>query len=124
MSGEFLAHGEDGRPALARDFDFDAIDRDLFKVDPKELAGMTQKEIDAAFKLMDSILRWIWQNGMKNENGLQIRSMIACWIFLKELRPLTETDLARAFGKDKQSIGRWFVDFKKAFPFIRTPHMK
>jgi hypothetical protein len=117
-------HGDDGKRVLVEDFDYDAIDSNLFQIDPEELAGLTQKEIDISLKLMDTVMRWIWQNGMRNLDGLQIRSMIACWIFIRELRPLTETQLAQIFGKDKQSVGRWVDEWKKSFPMIRTPHMK
>ncbi len=80
--------------------------------------------MDAALKVFSRLLEWIWQNGMKNSEGLTIRAVIACWIFLKHLRPLTLTQMARGFGKKKQSLGRWVDDFKIAFPHIRNPHMK
>jgi len=47
-----------------------------------------------------------------------IRATILCWVFLEHLRPLTLTDLARASGKKKQSIGRWVDEFKRASEFI------
>lgn len=124
MINSSLGHGEGGELVPIEQFDYDAVDRDLFDLDPKELAGFTQKEIDAAFKMHDALMRWMWQNGMRNENGLQIRASILCWIFIPELRPMTETDLARVFGKDKQSLNRWVVHFKKFFPFIKVPHFK
>ena len=121
------AHEEDGHITAVTDFDYDAIDRNLFDLSPEDLqvlAGMSQKEMDNAFKMFDTLLRWVWQNGMRNPEGMNIRTIIACWLFIRELRPLTETDLARIFGKDKQSLGRWVVQFKEAFPFIKSPHFK
>jgi hypothetical protein len=118
------AHEEDGQLTPITEFDYDAIDQNLFQIEPEELAGFTQREIDAASRLLSILLRWIWQDGMKNLNGMLIRTFIVCWIFIRELRPLTETDLARMAGKDKQSLGRWVVQFKTAFPFIKVPHFK
>ena len=120
-----LAYGEDGQRVETTEFDYDAIDRDLFSPeDAKQLAGCSLDEIEVATKLFQSLLSWIWQSGMRNTNGLQIRSAIACWIFLKELRPLSLTELAQGFGMDKQSVGRWHDDFKKRFPQIKTNHMR
>jgi hypothetical protein len=46
------------------------------------------------------------------------------WFLIKELQPLSLTQLARMYGKDKQSLGRWVDDFKRRFPGLRNCHMK
>lgn len=119
------AHGEDGRIVPTTEFDYEALDRDLFGENPEaDLSQFTQEEVDRALKVLRVLLQWIWQNGMKNVDGLKIRSIIICWIFLKELRPLTLTQLATGFGLKKQSVGRWVDQFKKDHPEIRTCHMR
>lgn len=117
-----LHYEEDGRPVPIQEFSYAEIDRE--EIDAEELASLTPKEMDAALKVLERILSWIWQNGMKNPEGLQIRAMIACWIFLKHLSAMELSELARGFKKKKQSIGRWHDQFKRDFPFIKTPHMK
>ena len=90
----------------------------------KEMLALTPEEADAAIKMFHYIMRWVWQDGMKNPNGLLIRSVIVCWMFLEELQQHSLTAIAYKFDRDKQSIGRWMPSFKKAFPMIKTPHMK
>lgn len=124
-----LGHGEDGKPVQVTEFDFESIDK-AFQSDVEQfraelLAGKySQEEIDMGLVVATTLLKWVWQGGMKNPEGLQIRAMITCWVFLKELRPLELTQLAGAFGKDKQSIGRWVDNFKEYFPRIRISHMR
>lgn len=124
-----LGHGEDGRPVPITDFDFDAIDKafqdDLEDFRTEVEAGKySQEDVDRALVVVTRMLKWIWQGGMKNPEGLQIRAMIICWVFLKELRPIELTQLFGAFGKDKQSGGRWVDNFKEYFPRIRIAHMR
>src|SRR4051812_825066 len=119
------AHGEDGRIVPSTEFDYDLVDQNLFGKDAEsDLSQFTQEEVDRALKVLRVLLQWIWQNGMKNVDGLKIRAIIVCWIFLKELRPLTLTQLAVGFGLKKQSVGRWFDRFKKDHRGIRTCHMR
>jgi hypothetical protein len=119
------AHEDDGRPTPATDIDYNAVDQNLFgETDEWDLKEITPKEADAAIRLMRALLAWIFQNGMKNTDGITLRAILICWIFLKELRPLQLSELARGFGKDKQSLGRWHDQFKVDFPFIKTPHMR
>jgi hypothetical protein len=82
------------------------------------------KDIDAAVRAFELLLAWVWQHGPKNNNGIEIRAVICCWIFMKQLRPITLTEMAATVGRDKQSLGRWFDEFKKDFPQIKTCHMK
>jgi len=114
---------EPGRRVPIVRFDYDAVDYQVFGAVPKkDVRGLTSKEVDAALALLRVMLAWIWQSGMKNPDGIKIRAVIICWVFLKELRGLTLTQIAAAFGMDKQSFGRWITDFKQTIP-IRTPHM-
>lgn len=124
-----LGHGEDGKPVQVTQFDFDAIEK-AFQSDLEDFRGeveageYSQDDIDRALVVVTRMLKWVWQGGMKNADGLQIRAMIICWVFLKELRPIELTQLAGAFGKDKQSLGRWVENFKEYFPRIRIAHMR
>jgi hypothetical protein len=125
MDSEESGHEEDSRVTPIAHFDLDLVCRNLFEPMPEaEMAALSQTEIDAALKLCRTIWLWVFQDGMKNQQGLQIRSAIACWVFLKELRSITMTELATGFGMDKQSIERWVADFKERFPRIRIPHMR
>jgi hypothetical protein len=118
-------HAEDGHLEPLTDFDYQHIDRACFGVEPEDdCAEFTPEEIDAACKTFTALVEWMWQGGMKNVDGLQIRASVVCWIFLSQLRPLTLTEMAGGFGKKKQSLGRWVDDFKRKFPRIRIAHMK
>lgn len=90
----------------------------------RELSELSQEEIDAALKMFRCLMRWVWQDAQKNANGLLIRSVIACWIFLEDVQQFSLTAIAYKFDRDKQSPGRWMPSFKKAFPMIKTPHMQ
>lgn len=120
-----LAHDETGRLVSVCEFDFDTVQQNLFGDDPRsDLHGVTPAEIDRAIEVLRIMLQWIWQDGMKNVDGVKIRAIILCWIFLKELRPLSLTQVARGFGLKKQSLGRWVDLFKRQFPDIKTSHMR
>ncbi len=107
------------------DFDYDEIERQVFNHDPEaECDQLSAEEMELALKMFRRLLTWIFQNGMKNPEGLQIRSIVACWVMLEVLHPLSLTEIARGFGKDKQSLGRWVDEWKKEFPQIRNPHIK
>jgi hypothetical protein len=99
--------------------EIDGLERD--EDGPKTLARTDHEE---AFKLFSRLVEWLWQNGMKNPEGLQLRAIVVCWVFLNHLHPLTLTEMARGFGKHKQSAGRWVDNFKAAFPHIQNPHMR
>jgi hypothetical protein len=102
------------------DFDYDAIDRNL----APQRAEINEDGFEVAGGAIKSLMRWIWQDGKRNPEGLQIRAAIVAWVMLPELEELTETDLARAFGKHKQSYGRWVQQWKLDFPGIQNAHMK
>jgi hypothetical protein len=113
-------HGEDGKIVRAVDFDYSGVDAILGEIVQEK---PSIQDIELALDAFRSLLKWIWQNGKNDSNGIQIRSMIVCWIFLEELRSLSMEDIANGFGKHKQSLGRWHDDFKKQFPMIKTQHM-
>lgn len=120
-----LVHAEDGKFEQSEQFPFDEIDSRLGNPIPEsELTEFSAEEIDAACKVFSALVTWIWQSGMKNAEGITIRAIIVCWIFLKHLHPLTLTQMSRGFGKKKQSLGRWVDDFKRKFPQVKTCHMK
>lgn len=119
------AYDESGELVPVQQPDFDEIDRNAFDFEPEsDLTELSPQEMEAAIKVMRAILQWVWQSGMRNPNGVKIRSIIICWIFLKALRPLSLSQLARGYGMKKQSLGRWVDDFKRHFPAARTVHMR
>jgi hypothetical protein len=120
-----VAHDEDGSLIPVCGPDYDTIDRDVFHVAPQDEGdSFSAEEYDAACTVITRLIEWLWQDGMKNCDGLQNRAVILCWVFLSQLRPLTMTEMARGFGKKKQSLGRAVDDFKTVFPKIRIAHMK
>jgi hypothetical protein len=124
------AFDDKGDITRVEEFDYDLVERRLSEdlSNPElreELAGLTPAEMEAGLKLFRCLVRWMWQDGMKNANGLTIRAIIVCWIFIEELAPMSLTQMARGFdGRDKQSLGRWMDNFKEMFGMIRTPHMR
>lgn len=119
------AHGEDGRIVPSEEFDYATVEKNLSgrKMDEEDLSSFTEEEVDRALKVFQVLLEWVWQNGMKNPDGVKIRAIIVCWIFLKEIRPMSLTQMARGFDLKKQSLGRWVDIFKRKF-HIRTCHMR
>lgn len=80
--------------------------------------------VDAALQAFTKLLTWIFHDGMSNPEGVKIRALVCCWVFLKELRPQSLSQFARGYGMHKQSFGRWVEDFKQQFPDIRIVHMR
>jgi hypothetical protein len=118
-----LAYDEDGLLIAVSDFPFSEIDVRLHPVaaveeQPKEFTGAQGQTAFAR------LVGWQYQNGKCNPEGLLIRAIVVCWIFLPHLHPLNLTQMANMFGKHKQSMGRWVDDFKREFPGIQNPHMK
>jgi hypothetical protein len=111
------AFDDDSHAVPSVDFDYDAIDGVQ-----EELATLSQEDVDRAALAFTELLRWVFCNG--NLEGLKVRTIIVCWIFLKHLRTQhTLTGIAEKFGLHKQSIGRHHDVFKLRFPHIKTPHM-
>jgi hypothetical protein len=123
-----VAHDEDGSVTPAQEFPFQEIfARDElveFVGTDTDLAELSPEQLAAGLEVMDKLLKWVWQSGMKNSDGVKIRVIILCWICLKELRSLSLTDMATGYGMDKQSLGRWVDDFKRRYPTVRIPHMR
>ena len=121
---------EQGDITAIQEFDYAEVERrlseDLSAPELKEeLAQMSPQEKEAALKIFSCLVRWLWQDGMKSPEGLTIRSILVCWIFLEELHGMSLTQMARGYGgRHKQSLGRWHDSFKAAFEFIKTPHMR
>lgn len=119
------AHDEDSSLTAFCPPDYDAIDRNVFHVTPAEdECSLSVAELDAAGKGMLALIEWLWSDGCKNSDGLQNRAVVLCSVFVPTLRGLTMTEMARGFGKKKQSIGRAVDSFKARFPHIRTANMK
>jgi len=113
---------ENGRKVWVTQFDYDKVDQDLSKYSQRK-ETFTAKEVDAAIKVIDKLLCWVWHNGMRNPEGIKIRAIVVCWILLKPLRPFSLTGISKLYGKKKQSLGRWVDQFKREFKFL-TPHMR
>ena len=119
------AFAEDGHIEPSIGFDYDSIDRHVFQIEPaNDRDRLTPEQADAACQMFRSLVEWLWSDAKKNVEGLQIRAMIICWLFVPEIQSLTLTEMARGFGKKKQSLGRWVDDFKPRFPWLVTCHMK
>ncbi len=119
------AHGyeEGGRRVPATEFDYEGLDGEVCDLEPRDLSGFSQEDVDRAIAVFRKLLNWVWQNGNKNDDGIKIRAIIVCWIFLEENRPKTLTEMAVGFGMKKQSLGRWVDQFKRVFR-IPTRHMR
>lgn len=118
--------GEDGSRVGIADFDYDPIERSLFS--PEDVAeaaeGLNPEAREIACKMFLALTRWVWHDGSKNPDGITLRAIIVCWVFIPEVTPLTLTELAIGFGKDKQSFGRHVDEFKRFFPFLITHNMR
>ena len=129
MAHQTTSFDEDGRPILITDFDWEEIERNLAS-ETKQLrrsckrGEITREQLETAMELCGTLLRWVWNNGKRDKRGVAIRSLIICWLYLDELRPLTEAQLARGFGLKKQSVGRWVEQFKKEFPMFKSPQLQ
>lgn len=119
--------GFDGRgePIESVGFDYDGIDERLASgLSPNQAANHPTSEHAAELTALKTILEWVLQKVPKNENGIQIRAVIAGWIFLPYLRTMNLTEVAAVIGKDKQSLGRWVDDFKRRFPGVHVNHTR
>jgi hypothetical protein len=114
-----LQFDEDSRLIATTSFPYDEVDRDLGLFEPD---SPEKYDLDAASEAIRRLLRWLFQNGPRNPEGLQIRAVVLCHIFLPELRPMTLTQMAGCMGKHKQSLGRWQDQFKRDFPNIPSSH--
>ena len=123
---------ENGSRVGVEGFDYDAVEasvaQDLSrycktKEAKKDKEEFTAKELEAAIKVIDRLMCWIWANGMKNPEGVKVRAIVVCWAILKPLRVFSLTGIAQCYGKKKQSLGRWVDQFKKDFKFL-SPHMR
>jgi hypothetical protein len=106
------------------DFDYEQVDRMLSEEEIKAVSKIPQADLEAAEQAFRVLVKWIFQRGMRCREGVSARAIICCWIYLSELRHLSLTEMATAFGLHKQSLGRWVTIFKRDFPNVRLPHMK
>jgi len=107
---------DDGGITLTSDFAYDELDAAL-GYEPTEL------DIEGALECMRRVWRWVYQTPCTDLDGFMCRCIVACWVFVPELRAETMTHIAGRFGKKKQSLGRWVVNFQKTFPEI-TKHLQ
>lgn len=82
------------------------------------------EHLEGALIVIRGLMAWTYQNGSTNMEGKAIRNAIIEWLVLPQLRHLTLTQISKAYGKHKQSLGRWVDDFKRTFPTVKTVHMK
>lgn len=87
-----------------------------------ELDGESEFElpsgVEMALELQRRIWAWVYQPPCENIDGFRCRCIVACWIFVPQLRDYTMTQMAKRFAKKKQSLGRWVADFKTEFPEV------
>ena len=128
MEPAFDDHGEVTGIA---EFDYDLVERRTSSTGSgnpefqEEMSKLTPEAVEVGLVIFRCLMRWLWQDGMKNPRGLLIRAIIMLWIFIPELHAMTLTRLAHGFGfNHKQSLGRYVDDFKIKFPYIKTPHMR
>ncbi len=118
-----LGHAEDGSVIETVDFPYaDIYARDenvqCLETDP-ELNRLSAEELRLGMKTVGPALRWVWQYGMKNKDGIAIRAILLCRAGLPELGGLTMTRLANGFGLAKQSLDRWDKDLASRYPKLR-----
>lgn len=100
-----------GAVTLVSDFSYDQVDRDLGFAPP-------ERDLDDACECQRRVWRWVYQPPNVDLDGFMCRCIVACWVFVPQLRAETMTYIAGRFGKKKQSIGRWVADFKLQFPEV------
>lgn len=124
MSGDGLGYNDEQQAVETEWFDYDAIEHKVFGIQPPE----TEEEYLAArlaITALQEVLRWGFQNGMNNPNGLIIRYKILCWNLLPEVQASYNlTELAGEDEKAKQSFGRWQDEFKARFPNVPNIHKR
>lgn len=122
-----LAHAEDGSVIESVPFPFEEIyAQDESQSRNSDLGPDVQALATIlAVQMLNKVLRWQFQNGMNNPNGLIIRCKVLCWNVLPEVQDSYNlTELAGETRQDKQSFGRWQDDFKKQFPKIANFHKR
>lgn len=128
MSGDHLAHGEDGSVIESVPFPFDEIyaREEPATDDASERASNVREAATVmAVRMFQEVQRWVFQNAMNNPAGLIIRTKVACWNVLPEVQDTyTLTELAGETNQDKQSFGRWQDDFKVRFPEVANYHKR
>lgn len=111
------AHDESGNLIGVVQFDAEAIERNLGEL-RDEMEGLNPEEIEANLKMLKLFLGWAWQNGECRSNGLGVRLAVLCWVFLDDVKTMNQTELAKVIGKkDRQSLNRWVIVFRKYFNF-------
>lgn len=100
-----------GAVTLVSDFSYDQVDRDLGYA-PQE------RDLEDACECQRRVWGWVYQPPCADLDGFMCRCIVACWVFVPQLRAETMTYIAGRFGKKKQSLGRWVTEFKIAFPEV------
>lgn len=104
-------YDDNGGVTLTCDFAYDQVESAL-GFEPAE------RDIEDALECQRRVWRWVYQPPCTDLDGFTCRCIVACWIFVPQLRAETMTHIAGRFGKKKQSLGRWVVNFQKTFPEI------
>jgi hypothetical protein len=88
------------------------------------IKNLNEEQIEGALVVIRGLVAWTYQSGSTNIEGKAIRSAIIEWLVLPHLHAMNLTQIAKGYGKHKQSFGRWVDDFKRTFPTVKTCHMK
>lgn len=112
-------HYDDNKEiTLTTEFPWSEVDEKVF--------GVVEKSpdwVESTLECQRRIWQWVYQGSCEDLDGFMCRSIVVCWVFVPVLRSYTMTEIAGRFGKKKQSLGRWVVDFKKEFPDV-TAHLQ
>ena len=112
-------YDDHGAVTLACDFPFSQVD----EPEPQLIAVPGRPSsiaIEMACECQRQIWEWIYQPPCEDIDGFVCRCIIATWIFNPHLHSYSEAEIARRFGKKKQSLDRWSQDFKRTFPYLKT----
>ena len=100
---------------LTCDFDWKQVEHDL---DGPDAPPDTDQLVETICACQNRIWEWVYHAPCRDLDGFMCRAIIATWVFYSPMRAYSMTEIAGRFGKKKQSLGRWVVDFKIQFPEI------
>jgi hypothetical protein len=126
-------------------FDYASLDKPEDSLTPEEIEHIKEElrleikaeHVDDTIRAVTAMMRWVYQAGAKNPNGVLIRSIALCWVLLPNLKHLSQTEMAGKFGLEKESLGRWVAGektkekrvmegkpLKEEFPGLKISHLK
>jgi len=103
------------------ELDWASVDANVFGVIDTEFAEWKEQQ----GRMLSNIWQWVHQGRLDDIDGFHCRCIIVNWAFNELNWNDSMTEVAGQFGKKKQSISRWLVEFKKSFPDVvkHLPHL-